>query len=83
LEISDFGGLVIIDRFGYDEEQCDQIPVIDDMEVASIQNAFWIRQQWTPNKVLIIKLMVMLRMRVMMRRKLNNISLIKILTTYF
>ena len=29
-----------IDRFGYDEEQCDQIPVIDDMEVASIQNAF-------------------------------------------
>jgi hypothetical protein len=32
---------------------------------------------------LIMKLMVMLRMRVMMRRKLNNISLIKILTTYF
>ena len=29
-----------IDRFGYDEEQCDQIPVIDDNEVASIQQAF-------------------------------------------
>jgi hypothetical protein len=36
-----------------------------------------------PNQVLIIKLMVMLRMRVMTRRKLNNISLIKIPTTYF
>jgi hypothetical protein len=43
LEFSDFGGLVIklsIGLFGYVEEQCDQIPVIDDMEVASIQNAF-------------------------------------------
>jgi hypothetical protein len=29
-----------IDRFGYDDEQCDQIFVIDDMEAASIQKVF-------------------------------------------
>jgi hypothetical protein len=47
LEIVDIGNFRLlginnktIHRFGYDDEQCDQIFVIDDMEVASIQKVF-------------------------------------------